>query len=71
MDPRGITHGSLKLSLYQLNGEVLQTIKIPTHTKTYRPVYSQNGEYMVVPVKVCGQILYILRSMKSSFVTYF
>lgn len=70
MDPRGITHGSLKLSLYQLNGEVLQTIKIPTHTKTYRPTYSQNGEYMVVPVKVCNHKCPILSSEKSSSVYY-
>jgi hypothetical protein len=42
--------GRIYIDVYQLNGEVLQTVKFPQYRNMSAPVYSQSGEYMLVPV---------------------
>lgn len=41
--------GKITLDLYQLNGEVLQTVRVPAHKNMYPPTYSQSGKYFVIP----------------------
>ena len=45
-------NASIELQVYLLNGEVIQTIKIPKFKWTYRPYFSQSGEFLVIPVEV-------------------
>ncbi|CAI2381450.1 unnamed protein product [Moneuplotes crassus] len=43
------------LKVYLLNGEVIQTIKLPQFKKTYRPYFSQSGEYFVIPIETIDE----------------
>ena len=49
---------SVTLEIYQLNGEIVQTLKTPKHKRLYSPVFSQSGEFMMIPTVVSFKTSY-------------